>query len=168
VVQGARVAGAARIIGSDPIEDCRKLAQHLGATDVIDPGTSDVVATSEQLTGGTGVDYVFEAAGLAALQCVAIEATTAGGSTVFVGAPSYEESLTIPNVLLWGMQEKKLLGCFIGSTNSLRDIPAFLALWRSGQLDLESLITARRPLEEINDGVADLAAGVGVRTVIGL
>ena len=56
----------------------------------------------------------------------------------------------------------------MGSTNSLRDIPAFLALWHAGQLDLESLITARRPLDEINDGFADLAAGVGVRTVIDL
>ena len=103
-----------------------------------------------------------------ALQSVAIEATRAGGSTVLVGAPSFEESLTIPNTLMWGMQEKKLLGCFMGSTNSLRDIPAFLALWRAGQLDLESLITARRPLDEINEGFADLAAGVGVRTVIDL
>jgi Zn-dependent alcohol dehydrogenase len=168
VVQGARVAGAARIIGSDPIESRRKMAQQLGATDVLDPGTADAVATAQQLTDGIGVDYAFEAAGVAALQRVAIDATRAGGTTVFVGAPSFEESLTIPNVLLWGMQEKKLLGCFMGSSNSLRDIPAFLALWRAGQLDLESLITARRPLDEINDGFADLAAGVGVRTVIDL
>jgi S-(hydroxymethyl)glutathione dehydrogenase / alcohol dehydrogenase len=167
-VQGAHVVGAARIIGSDPIADRRKMAQHLGATDVIDPTTSDVVATVQELTGGIGVDYAFEAAGVMALQSVAIDAPRAGGSTVLVGAPSFEESLTIPNTLMWGMQEKKLLGCFMGSTHSLRDIPAFLALWRAGQLDLESLITARRPLDEINEGFADLAAGVGVRTVIDL
>jgi Zn-dependent alcohol dehydrogenase len=68
--------------------------------------------------------------------------------------------------LLWGMQEKKLLGCFMGSTNSLRDIPAFLALWRAGQLDLESLITARRPLDEINEGFAALKRGGVARSVI--
>ena len=87
VVQGAHVAGAARIIGSDPIADRRKMAQHLGATDVIDPATSDVVATVQELTGGIGVDYAFEAAGVIALQSVAIDATRAGGSTVLVGAP---------------------------------------------------------------------------------
>jgi Zn-dependent alcohol dehydrogenase len=69
---------------------------------------------------------------------------------------------------MWAMQEKRLMGCFMGSTNSLRDIPTFLALWRSGQLDLESLITSRRPLDEINEGFADLGAGIGVRTVIDL
>jgi S-(hydroxymethyl)glutathione dehydrogenase / alcohol dehydrogenase len=167
-VQGAHVAGAARIIGSDPIEARRDMALHLGATDVVDPTASDVVKTALTLTDGIGVDYAFEAAGVMALQSIAIEATRAGGSTVLVGAPGFEESLTIPNTLMWGMQEKKLLGCFMGSTNSLRDIPAFLALWRAGQLDLESLITARRPLDEINLGFDDLAAGVGVRTVIDL
>lgn len=168
VVQGARVAGAARIIGSDPLPARREMAMKLGATDTVDPTADGVIQRVQALTDGIGVDYAFEAAGVTALQSVAIEATRAGGSTVMVGAPPFEDSLTIPNVLLWGMQEKKMLGCFMGSTNSLRDIPAFLALWRAGQLDLEALITARRPLDEINDGFADLAAGVGVRTVIDL
>ncbi len=168
VVQGARVAGAARIVGSDPNAARRDTASKLGATDVLDPGDVDVVAASRELTGGIGVDHVFEAAGVMALQRVAIDATRAGGTTVLVGAPSFEDSLTIPNTLMWGMQEKRLLGCFMGSTHSLRDIPRYLALWRAGQLDLESLITARRPLEEINEGFDDLAAGIGVRTVIDL
>jgi Zn-dependent alcohol dehydrogenase len=168
VIQGARVAGAARIIGSDPLPARREMARLLGATDVVDPGSTDVVARIQELTSGIGVDYAFEAAGVAALQPVAIEATRAGGSTVLVGAPPFEENLTIPNTLFWAMQEKKLLGCFMGSTNSVRDVPMFLDLWRSGQLDLESLITARRPLDEINLGFEDLGAGVGVRTVIDL
>jgi Zn-dependent alcohol dehydrogenase len=144
------------------------MASKLGATDVLDPMDVDVAAVSQELTGGIGVDYAFEAAGVMALQSVAIDATRAGGTTVLVGAPPFTESLTIPNTLMWGMQEKRLLGCFMGSTNSLRDIPMYLSLWRAGQLDLESLITARRPLDEINEGFDDLAAGVGVRTVIDL
>jgi len=168
VVQGARVAGAARIVASDPVSARRKMAEHLGATYVVDPGAVDVLAATGEATDGVGVDYAFEAAGVTDLQAVAIEATRAGGTTVLVGAPPFTDSLTIPTTLMWGMQEKKLLGCFMGSTNSLRDIPMFLALWRAGQLDLESLVTARRPLEEINAGFDDLAAGVGVRTVIDL
>jgi Zn-dependent alcohol dehydrogenase len=168
VVQGARLAGASRIVASDPVGERRELALRLGATDVVDPSVDDVVEVSRAVTGSTGVDYAFEAAGVGALQGVAVEATRAGGTTVLVGAPPFDHSLTIPNVLLWGMQEKKLLGCFMGSTNSVRDVPLLLALWRAGQLDLEALITARRPLDAINDGFGDLASGVGVRTVIDL
>jgi Zn-dependent alcohol dehydrogenase len=64
------------------------------------------------------------------------------------------------------MSEKKLMGCFMGSSNSLRDIPRYLALWRAGQLDLEALITNRVALGDINDGFRDLVAGTGVRTVV--
>jgi S-(hydroxymethyl)glutathione dehydrogenase/alcohol dehydrogenase len=168
VVQGAHVAGAARIISSDPNAARRDMAQKLGATDVIDPTEVDVIEATMEITGRIGADYAFEAAGVASLQPIAIEATRAGGTTVLVGAPAFDQSLTIPSSLMWGMSEKRLMGCFMGSTNSLRDIPAFLALWRSGQLDLESLITSRRPLDEINEGFADLGAGVGIRTVIDL
>jgi Zn-dependent alcohol dehydrogenase len=56
----------------------------------------------------------------------------------------------------------------MGSSNARRDIPRFLDMWRSGQLDLTSMITARRPLDDINLGMADMVAGAGVRTVIEL
>jgi Zn-dependent alcohol dehydrogenase len=69
---------------------------------------------------------------------------------------------------MFTVQEKKLLGCLLGSSNSLREVPRLLALWRTGQLDLEALITNRRPLDEINDAFDDLAHARGVRTVIDL
>jgi Zn-dependent alcohol dehydrogenase len=85
-----------------------------------------------------------------------------------VGAPPLEGKLELDPLVLFGISEKKLMGCFLGSCNSLRDIPRMVAMWRAGQLDLEALVTARRPLAEINDAFADLAAGVGIRTVIDL
>lgn len=166
VVQGARIAGAAEIIVSDPNAQRRAVAEDLGATAALDPVHADVPAATKDLTDGIGVDYAFEAAGVGALQAVAIDATRAGGTTVLVGAPSFEHSLVIPNTLFWSIAEKRLVGCFMGSCNSPRDIPRLLALWQAGQLDLERLITARRPLDQINEGFADLAAGVGIRTVI--
>ena len=60
------------------------------------------------------------------------------------------------------------MGCFLGSCNSLRDIPRMIAMWRAGQLDLGALVTGHRPLDEINEAFTDLAAGVGIRTVIDL
>lgn len=168
VVQGARVAGASRIIASDPVASRRDMAKAFGATDLVDPTSEDLAAVVADATSGIGVDYAFEAAGVGALQSVGIDACRAGGTTVLVGAPALEHDLTIPNVLFFGMAEKKLMGCFMGSSNSLRDIPRYLALWRAGQLDLEALITNRVPLADINDGFRDLVAGTGVRTVVDL
>ena len=88
--------------------------------------------------------------------------------TVLVGAPPIDEKLELDPLVLFGISEKKLMGCFLGSCNSLRDIPRMIAMWRGGQLDLEALVTAHRPLDEINEAFADLAAGVGIRTVIDL
>ena len=67
---------------------------------------------------------------------------------------------------LFTISEKKLLGCTLGSCNSLREIPRLLDLWRAGRLDLEALITARRPLAEINLALDDLRAARGIRTVL--
>jgi Zn-dependent alcohol dehydrogenase len=167
VVQGARVAGASRVIGSDPLSERRDAALRLGATDVIDPSSQDVASRVTALTE-IGADYAFEAAGKAALVEVGLAATRPGGTTVCVGAPSIEESITISPAVLFTTMEKKLLGCLLGSSNSLREIPRLLALWRTGQLDLEALITARRPLDEVDDAFADLEAGRGIRTVISI
>jgi Zn-dependent alcohol dehydrogenase len=167
VVQGARAAGAAQVIASDPLDWRRNAASQMGATTVLDPNVDDVLAATRDLTS-VGADYAFECAGIAALAAVGVEATRAGGSTVLVGAPPLEGKLELDPLVLFGISEKKLMGCFLGSCNSLRDIPRLVAMWCAGQLDLEALVTARRPLEEINDAFADLAAGVGIRTVIDL
>jgi S-(hydroxymethyl)glutathione dehydrogenase/alcohol dehydrogenase len=62
--------------------------------------------------------------------------------------------------------EKKLVGSLLGSCWGPRDIPRLVALWRAGKLDLESMVTSRRPLEEVNEALADLEAGNGLRTVL--
>jgi Zn-dependent alcohol dehydrogenase len=164
-VQGARIAGAARIFASDPLPERRKAAEALGATDLLDPNAEDVVARVREATE-VGADYAFETAGRASLVGVGIAATRNGGTVVCVGAPPITEKIEIAPAVLFAVTEKKLLGCILGSSNSLRDIPRLVALWRAGRLDLESLVTARRPLAEINDALADLREGRGVRTVL--
>jgi S-(hydroxymethyl)glutathione dehydrogenase / alcohol dehydrogenase len=167
VVQGARIAGASQIIVSDPVPERRDAAMRSGATAALDPATDNIAAATFAHTG-VGADYAFEAAGRAALVNVGLEATRPGGTTVCVGAPNVDENITIAPAVLFTMQEKKLLGCLLGSSNSLREVPRLLGLWRAGRLDLESLITNRRPLAQINDAFGDLTATRGVRTVITL
>jgi S-(hydroxymethyl)glutathione dehydrogenase/alcohol dehydrogenase len=163
---GARVAGAARILVSDPVAARREAALRLGATDALDPAVEDVPVAAQGRTGGIGVDYAFETAGVAQLVTTGIAAARNGGTIVCVGAPPVSESIQIPLAASFVISEKKLLGCTLGSSNSLRDIPRLIALWQAGRLDLEAMITARRPLAEINDALDDLRHARGLRTVL--
>jgi len=168
VVQGARIAGATRILASDPVASRRAAAQAFGATDLLDPATDDVVQAARDLTGGIGVDYAFETAGRAVLVQTGLGASRNGGTVVCVGAPPLAESIVIPLAAGFVISEKKLLGCTLGSCNSIREIPRLIGLWRAGRLDLEALITARRPLAEINQAMDDLRASRGIRTVLAI
>jgi Zn-dependent alcohol dehydrogenase len=167
VVQGARLAGAARIVVSDPVAERREAAARFGATDAIDPTSSDVAAACQEPTAGIGVDYAFDAAGSPALLGVGLAATRRGGTTVGVGVGAGAQDLTI-SAAGHVMGEKKLLGCVFGSGNPHREVPRLLSLWEQGRLDLEGMISFRRPLDEINEGFEDMKAGKGIRTVLDL
>jgi Zn-dependent alcohol dehydrogenase len=166
VVQGARIANASRVIVSDPVAERREAALRFGATDAIDPTVDDPRTVAYDLTGGVGVDYAFEVVGRAALVPIGIDSTRPGGTTVMVGAMPLDDKLTIDVPVLFASGEKKLVGCMLGSSNSLREIPRLVALWQAGRIDLESMVTARRPLAEINEACDDLRAGRGIRTVL--
>jgi Zn-dependent alcohol dehydrogenase len=164
IVQGARIAGAARIIVSDPIAARRDAAERFGATDAIDPTSEDVIARAHALTG-VGVDFAFDAVGSAALVEAGMWACRNGGTTVLVGAAPIEQVVNVPAVMFM-VSERKLVGTLLGGSNAQREVPRLLALWRAGRLDLEGMITSHRPLAEVNEAFADMAAGRGLRTVL--
>ena len=166
IVQGARLAGASRIIVSDPVASRRDAAAGFGATDAIDPTVTDVREEVLRLTG-VGADYAFDAAGRGALIETGLWATRNGGTIVMVGAAPLEDTVTLTPVILL-MTEKKLKSTVLGSSNSPFEIPRLLALWRSGRLDLEGMVTAHRPLAEINEAIDDLHEGKGIRTVLSI
>jgi S-(hydroxymethyl)glutathione dehydrogenase/alcohol dehydrogenase len=165
VVQGARLAGASKVIVSDPVAERREKAKDFGATHLIDPTqVEDVAAHVIELTE-VGVDFAFEAAGVGKLVEVGIAATRNGGTTVMVGAPPLTDLVTVMPALMV-FQQKKLAGSTLGSCNSLHDIPRMIGLYEADRLDLEGLITSRRPLAELNEAAEDLTASRGIRTVI--
>jgi S-(hydroxymethyl)glutathione dehydrogenase/alcohol dehydrogenase len=167
IVMGARLASAARIIAVDRVASRRARALAFGATDVVDPEEVDLMTVALALTDGIGVDYAFDAVGRASLVETCVLATRNGGTTVMVGIPSLTERLDLPGLLM-AANEKKLIGCFLGSCNPARDVPLLLGQWRAGRLNLEGMVTARRPLDQLDQAFADLAAGEGLRTVIDL
>jgi len=167
IVQGARLAGASRIYVSDPVGERREMAKHFGATHLIDPTATPDVAAHVMAETGVGVDYAFEAAGVGALVDVAIHATRNGGTIVMVGAPPVTDQVTFMPALMV-MQQKKILGSTLGGCNSLHDVPRMLDLYMAGRLDLEGMISHRRPIDEINEAADDLAASRGIRTVLDL
>ena len=165
IVQGARAAGAAQIIVSDPVSLRRDQAERFGATHALDPTTQDVVAECQRLTGGAGVDASFDAVGASALVTTGVDACRPGGVTVLVGAGPVDDQLAVSRIMLV-VTEKRVVGSLLGSASAHREVPRMLALHRAGLLDLEAMVTERRPLAEVNEAVADMRAGRGLRTVL--
>ena len=164
-VQGARIAGAARIIASDPVESRQQAALRLGATDAVGGDAAELREAVADATSGQGADYAFETAGVANLVRLGLEVTGAGGTTVVVGAPP-EHTIDIGSVTVFMIQQKRLVGSLLGDCWPNRDIPRLVALWQRGDLDLKSMITHRVPLDAVNEGFNRLRAAEGVRTVV--
>ena len=165
VVQGAAIAGAARIIAIDTMESKLALAKQFGATDVIlsKPG-EDVAKALKKLTSG-GPDYAFECVGAGALAETAYRAIRRGGKAVVVGVAKATDSTSIkPMTLVF--EEKTLQGSYFGSCVPRIDFPRMLQLYMAGRLKLDELITHRYRIEETPQAFADLESGRNARGVI--
>lgn len=163
-VQGARLAGAAKIIAVDVDEKKLALAQKMGATRGINAKSEDVVALAKQETGGRGVDVVLEAAGSPTAFRTTVEAVRPGGEIVWLGKIDVENDVSFR----WGalMQEKRIRRSSYGGARPARDFPMLAQAYLDGRLMLDELITKRIGLDGINDGFADLRAGKAIRTVV--
>lgn len=160
-VQGARLAGASRIVAVDPLPAKRALALSLGATDVVDPTQGNPVAAVIELTGG--VDHAFEAIGSTTTAEQAFNMVCRGGTATIIGMIPIGQSLQIPGIALL---TKTIQGSIMGSNRFRVDIPRYIDLYLQGRLRLDELVTGRIPLDQVNEGFSALAAGEAVRTVI--
>jgi Zn-dependent alcohol dehydrogenase len=164
VVQGARIAGAARIIAVDISREKLDLASDLGATDAVHAGPGvDVPARVKELVPG-GVDFAFEVIGKPEIVRQAFECTRVSGSAVMVGSPPPGAEIAVDGRGLFA--GRRLLGCMGGDNVPQRDIPRLVAFWRSGALRLEPLVSRRLPLDGVNQALDALRKGDGARTVI--
>lgn len=166
VVQGARIAGASRIIACDTQRAKLDLASDLGATDCIEVGEDTAIPAAIRELVPKGVDYAFEVIGLVEVVDQAFEATRVGGTAVMVGAPPPGARVSIDSRTLFA--DRKLLGCTGGGNVPARDIPRIMQLFQQGSLDLEKLVSQRLSLDCVNEAFDALRQGELARSVIEL
>ncbi len=163
-ILGAKAVGASKIIGADISKYKRESAAAFGAHETIDSSASDSLETIQTMTNG-GVDISVEFAGAMPALDYAFNATKRGGTTVTGALPHPDARLSLNPLTLVG-QEKTLKGCYLGSCVPMRDIPAFLNLYKTDRLPVDKLISHRLKLEDINEGFERLASGDAIRQVI--
>ncbi|WP_123024359.1 Zn-dependent alcohol dehydrogenase [Mycolicibacterium stellerae] len=165
VIQGAAVAGAARIIAIDPIESKREIALRVGATDVIDPTTGPAHELVRELMRGRGVQYAFDVVGGPEAVASTYAMIDKGGMVVLVGYGPIDAELRLPAFDLQS-QEKTVKGCVAGSAQVRRDFQKFIDLIETGRLKTDDLVSQEVALDDINIAMKAMLSGDVVRSVI--
>ena len=166
-IQGAKIAGAKRVIAIDPVEFKREKAMEFGATHTyasIEEATAEIGA----LTWGEMCDKVILTVGVMTGDLVepALTLTSKGGTCVVTAVASMMDNDAKLNSFMFAMMNKELKGCLFGSGNPRFDIPMLLSMYREGQLKLDELVTKTYTLDQINDGYQDMRDGKNIRGVI--
>lgn len=164
IIQGCRIAGAARIIALDTAEWKLDLARQLGATDAVNAGAGNPIAAVVEMTAG-GVDYAFEAIGLPATVRQALRMTRKGGAMVMVGVIPVGTNVDLPGADMV-LRGKSILGSMMGSNRFRLDMPHYVDLYLRGQLKLDEMISARLPLDRVNEALDAIRQGTAARSVL--
>ena len=163
-VIGCRLAGADRIVAVDLSEGRLATARHHGATDTRLAG-DDVVDWIRSETGGFGADYTFEATGNVQVMRQAVEsAREAWGLATMIGVAGKGETLDIvPRFLITG---RRVTGSSFGGVKGRTQVPALVDRWLAGEIDVDSLLSYRLTLDEVNRGFELMEAQDGIRSLV--
>ena len=162
-INGAALAGAARIIAVDMVPAKLELARKFGATDVVNAKDKDVVGEVMEMTQG-GVHYSFEAIGLKSTTEQAFRMLRRGGLATVIGMIPVGTMVEFhgPDFL----SEKKIQGSNMGSNRFRVDMPRFIEFYLQGRLHLDDLLSRRIKLADVNDAMEALKTGEVARSVI--
>ncbi|PYQ31732.1 MAG: zinc-binding dehydrogenase [Acidobacteria bacterium] len=153
-IQAAALAGASRILAVDRLESKLEAARAFGATE-----------TTMEPRRIRGMDYAFVTVGNPNAVVDALRMIRRGGAVIVVGMPGVRDTAPIRIFdVVWS--EQRILGSRMGSTRLHVDIPRLVDLYLHGRLKLDELITARYPLDQINDAIASMQSGEALRNVI--
>lgn len=162
-IQGARLAGAKKIIAID--RDIKKLdfSRRFGATDAL-IANEDIIPAIMGATDGIGLDYVIESAGNESAFQLSVEIVRPGGQVVWLGKVPTQQKVNFR----WGslMGEKKIHRSSYGGATPKVDFPYLAQCYLDGKLKLDEYITSRIELKDINEGLDRLKRGQEIRSVI--
>ncbi len=166
-VQGARLAGADRIIGVDVLADKRERSAQFGTTHTAS-SIEEAAALVGDLTRGAMADKAILTVGVAYGDLVGPLVNLvkkAGRAVVTAVAPVSQTDVKL-DLFSMAMQRKELVGCIFGNSNPRRDIPRILDQYSQGRLLLDELITNTYSLEDINQGYEDMRNGTNIRGLV--
>ena len=166
-VQGAKMAGARRVIAVDPIEFKREKAMELGATHTA-ASMAEAIPMVNELTWGQMADKVIMTPGVlhGELMAEALTLTGKGGTCVVTAIAPMTQTTSSVNLFELAMWNKEIKGTIFGSGNPRFDIPNLLSMYRAGDLKLDELVTKTYSLDQINEGYVDMREGRNIRGVI--
>jgi Zn-dependent alcohol dehydrogenase len=168
-MQGARIAGAERLIAIDIASTKLGWAPTFGATDLVDASSVDPVQAVLDLTGGAGADFAFEATGIPACVGQAVEMLAYAGTAVAIGVPPIPSEV----VLAWGGSERaayphkaSLLITDGGDPIPSQDFPRMADWYLDGRLNLDDMVTRALGLDELDEAFRAMLAGEVIRSVV--
>ena len=166
VIQGARLAGANKIVGVDINDSKKEMAERFGMTHFVNPNEveGDLVPYLVDLTD-CGADYSFECIGNVNTMRQALECAHRGwGESIIIGvAGAGQEISTRPFQLVTGRVWK---GTAFGGAKSRRDVPKIVDWYMDGKIEIDPMITHTMPLEDINNAFDLMHNGESIRSVI--
>ena len=163
-IQGARLAGAARIIAVDMNEAKLAAAREFGATDGILATVEKPWAAARKIAG-RGADAVLVTVGAIQAYDTATRYLAFGGRLVAVGMP-HSGARSAWEPVIFAAAGHRIAGSKMGDTVLARDIPWITDLYGQGRLKLDELVSGRWTLDEINEAIADTKTGTARRNVI--
>ena len=163
-IQGARIAGARRIVAVDMSEGKLEMAREFGATDTV-LATEEAPWRSAKEAMGRGADAVLVTVGAARAYDTAPRYLAPGGKVVMVGMPPTGD-MSSYDAAIFAATGQGMIGSKMGDVVIKRDIPWMVDLYGQGRLKLDELISGRWRLEQINEAIADTKTGGARRNVI--
>lgn len=172
VIQGARIAGASQIIAVDVNPTKLRWAKDFGATHLVNAKELDAVAEVRRLTEDGwdgGVEYAFEATGIPMCTEQAVKMLAYGGTATTIGFPAQTDAVTLNlGDMATGVYWNKagLRVCHCGDTLPSHDFPILADLYLKGQLNLDSMVTRKISLNDVEEAFHEMETGDVIRSVI--
>lgn len=164
-IQGAAIAGAGAVVAVDVTPEKLEDARAFGATHGVLATEDKPYRAVKAVLGGRGADHVIVTTGAIEAFHTAPRYGAKGAKIVVVGMPPSGEKAQYEPVVL-AASGQSIVGSRMGDVVPRRDVPWLLTLWRQGRLDLDSLVSGRFSLDEINDAIAATDAGKARRGLI--